>query len=292
MSDDTKHKPDFIEQTILLPRSLWSRLEAACEANDREPSEFIAEAVRGLLSRGSAPASVGGTIGDPGSRVASLAAGIDPGPMEPVSEDGSIPDIEAKLADLYEEPLDSAELRDKFLQVMAKVEAKDHFIERHSEKVASLARHTAEALDQSAREVLAIETAGLVHDIGKSLVPEAILGKKGRLTADEWATVQRYPEFSARILEPFEHLDEVIPLVRHHQERWDGSGYPDGLQEDAIPLGAQIVGICDVYDVLTSDRAYRPALPPDVARRTIEGGIGRLWNPDIAEVLLEQVLGS
>lgn len=280
---------DFIEQTILLPRSLWTRVQDVCSSGDREPSELVAEALR-LMMMGGAPASVGGALA--GSRTASLAGGGNPGTPGIDAAAGPVADVGPRLADVHGEKLGSARLRDRLLEVMASVEAKEHFIQRHSEKVASLARHTAEALGCADGEILAIETAALVHDIGKSRVPEAILGKKGRLDADEWALVKRYPEFSVEILAPFDKLEEVIPPVRHHQERWDGSGYPDALTGDEIPLGAQIVGVCDVYDVLTSDRAYRPALTPDVARKTIEGGSGRLWNPEVVEALLRKVLGE
>jgi HD-GYP domain-containing protein (c-di-GMP phosphodiesterase class II) len=200
--------------------------------------------------------------------------------------------LESLLDDVVAEELGSERLRRRFLEVMTAVEEKDHFINRHSESVADLARRTAETLGLESTAIETIETAAIVHDIGKSRVPEAILGKRGRLSSDEWALVKRYPEFSAEILERFEHLGPVVPVVLHHQERWDGTGYPRSLAGDEIPIGAQIVGICDVYDVLTSDRAYRPALPSDIARRTIEGGIDRLWNPIVAEVFLKKVLGG
>lgn len=285
-----KGRSDFIEQTILLPRNLWTRVEDLCSSGDREPSELIAEALRMLMMGGGTPASVSGPMG--GNRMSSLIGGRGAGAASLSDQRGSVTDVAPRLADVRGEKLGSVKLRNRLLEVMASVEAKDHFIERHAEKVASLARHTAEALGRPDDEVLAIETAALVHDIGKSRIPETVLGKKGRLDADEWALVKCYPVFSAEILEPFEKLQSVIELVRHHQERWDGSGYPDALAGDEIPFGAQVVGICDVYDVLTSERAYRPALTPDVARETIQGGAGRLWNPELVTVLLEKVLGT
>lgn len=284
---DIRRSPDFVEQTILLPRSLWSRIEELCTESGKEPSELVTEAIRLLMARGGhgVPASVAGPAASGISWLAEAAGSSRAGRIA-----GAVVDVEERLAAVREEQLVGQELRARLAEIMAAVEAKDHFIERHSEKVASLARRVAEALGRAGDEVEAIDTAGLLHDLGKSRVPEEILGKKGRLTADEWALVKRYPEFSADLLAPLTDLAAVVPLVRHHQERWDGSGYPDGLSGDDIPLGAQIVGLCDVYDVLTSDRSYRPSLPPDVARRTLEGGTGRLWNPVVAETLLKKVL--
>ena len=87
-------------------------------------------------------------------------------------------------------------------------------------------------------------------------------------------------------------LQKVVPLVLHHQERWDGSGYPDGLEADDIPLGAQIVGICDVYHTLTSERSYRPALSEEAAQGAIQQASGRLWSPNLVEVLVDKVTAT
>ncbi len=102
--------------------------------------------------------------------------------------------------------------------------------------------------------------------------------------------MKKYPTFGVEMLSTFEALAEVRDIVGAHQERWDGSGYPSGLAGDDIPIGAQIVGLCDVYTVLTSERSYRPALAPDTARRTIESGAERLWNPDLVHKLLDEAV--
>lgn len=284
--NEVERGPDYLEKTFLLPRSLWDRLEGACDREDREPSEMVAEALRSLLSNGGAPASVAGVQnGDgPRGRVAALAAGSSGSPVQ--QDLATANALENQLSALYAEPVGSEKLATRLREIMARVETRDHFIDSHSEKVAKLARTVAVALGVAGDQLAVIETGALAHDLGKSHVPGDVLGKKGRLTSEEWALVKRYPEFSAEMLAPFQNLAPVVEVVRHHQERWDGSGYPDGLQGDAIPLGAQIVGVCDVFDVLTSDRAYRPALPRDVAIKTIEGGVGRLWNPDVASALI------
>jgi HD-GYP domain-containing protein (c-di-GMP phosphodiesterase class II) len=117
--------------------------------------------------------------------------------------------------------------------------------------------------------------AGLLHDIGKIGVPEAILAKPGPLTLDEWTVMRAHPVVGAQIVEPFEFFAPAIAAIRHHHERWDGSGYPDGLAGEAIPIEARVVAVADVFDALTSTRSYRAALPRDVALATLLAAAGR-----------------
>jgi HD-GYP domain-containing protein (c-di-GMP phosphodiesterase class II) len=105
----------------------------------------------------------------------------------------------------------------------------------------------------------------LLHDIGKIGIPEAVLRKPGSLTAEEWTLMRRHPVIGAQIVAPFEFFTAGATIIRHHHERVDGTGYPDGLAGDTIPLGARIVAVADVYDALTSDRPYRAALSRDDA---------------------------
>ena len=154
------------------------------------------------------------------------------------------------------------------------LEAKDAYSRGHSERVAELSRRIAELIGLDAVDVEAIEEAGLLHDIGKIGVPEPTLRKPGPLTGTEWEAMRRHPMVGAQIIAPFEFLAAAVPLVRHHHERWDGSGYPDGLAGSAIPLGARIVAVADVFDALTSTRPYRGALPPAGAVAHLEGAAG------------------
>ncbi len=280
MSNGTRKPGGFVEQVVYVPSRLWARVEDICEQSAKEPSEVIADALRLMMSGGvpAAPASVGGTV---------AAAPVESDDAPAAVDSASAEDL---LAEVAGEPRSSAELRTRLEEIMTGVEERDSFINRHSVTVAELARKLSEQLELGDDDAECIELAALVHDIGKLRVPETVLNKSGKLTPEEWALVKQYPEFGAEILGDFDNLGEVAPLVRSHQERWDGSGYPDGLAGDDIPLGAQIVGICDVYNVLTSERAYRPALSPEIARRTIESGEGRLWKPDLGRALLDKVL--
>ncbi|MGD8818157.1 MAG: diguanylate cyclase [Acidobacteriota bacterium] len=202
----------------------------------------------------------------------------------------SVSDILAPLAGSEETSLDAPLVRETLELLMDAVEAKDPYTHAHSRAVAQLARRLAEAMMFPHDESTAVEIAGLVHDVGKIGVPDEILGKEGRLSDAERRVVERHPEIAAQLLRQIPPLRPVVPLVFHHQERWDGSGYPTGLKGEEIPRGAQIVALCDAYDALTSARAFRSALTLQEARSVIERDAGSLWNPEMVRVFLDKVL--
>ncbi|MDH3592546.1 MAG: HD-GYP domain-containing protein, partial [Planctomycetota bacterium] len=161
------------------------------------------------------------------------------------------------------------------------VEAKDRFNRGHSRRVADLAVRFACHLGLPERERELLETAAKLHDIGKIGVPEEILNKKGKLTDDEFEIIKSHPVIGEQIIRPLEFLAEVRPIVRHHHERHDGTGYPDGLDAGAIPRSAAILSIVDAYDALTSDRPYRNGMPPARALQILDDGAGTQWDPDL-----------
>ena len=156
------------------------------------------------------------------------------------------------------------------------LEAKDVYTRGHSERVGTSSRRLALALGLSEPEAEIVARAGLLHDIGKIGVPETVLRKAGPLTSEEWALMRRHPLIGAQIVAPFEFFTAGATVIRHHHERVDGSGYPDGLAGDAIPVGARIVAVADVYDALTSDRPYRQAMSNADARAFLrtQAGLG------------------
>jgi len=164
------------------------------------------------------------------------------------------------------------------------LEAKDPYTRGHSTRVADLARRLALAASLPRPAAETIAQAALLHDLGKIGVPEHILRKPGPLTEDEWAIMRRHPVTGGQIVAPLEFFDDGAVIVRHHHERLDGSGYPDGLRGEGIPLGARIVAVADVYDALTSGRCYRAALVHSEAveilrveaDRTLDGRLVRL----------------
>ena len=165
------------------------------------------------------------------------------------------------------------------------LEAKDRYTSEHTEEVVRLAVSVAAELGLELELVRHVELGAVLHDIGKVRVPESILNKPGPLDDDEWAVMKTHPEVGERILRPIRSLNAILPIVRHHHERWDGGGYPDGLAERAIPLGARIVAVCDAYRAMTEDRPYRRALPEDYARRELEQATGRQFDPDCVAAL-------
>lgn len=166
------------------------------------------------------------------------------------------------------------------------LEAKDPYTRGHSERVGAWGRRLADVLGLPPAEVEAIGQAGLLHDIGKIGVPEAVLRKPGPLDAEEWALMRRHPEVGAQIVAPFEFFAASGLAIRHHHERWDGSGYPDALAGTAIPVGARIIAVVDVYDALTSARPYRGALGHEAALAVLAAEAGRTLDEDAVAAFL------
>ena len=165
------------------------------------------------------------------------------------------------------------------------IEAHDPNTRGHSEKVAGYAVGIAETLDLADEDVDAIRRAGMVHDIGKVGISDAILRKPERLTPEERRLVEQHVLIGASILDQFGTLDGAIPIVRYHHERWDGRGYPDGLQGEAIPLGARVLAVADVFDALTSDRAYHRARDEAATLGILKQEAGRQFDPAAVEAM-------
>ncbi len=161
----------------------------------------------------------------------------------------------------------------------AMVDAKDAYTRGHSGRVAAYAAAIAVALGLSEGDVARIHQAGVLHDVGKIGVPDAILLKPAGLTTEEFAVIKEHPVIGERILRGLPFLQEILPAVRHHHERWDGRGYPDGLAGDAIPPDAAILAVADSFDAMTSSRTYRMALPASEAIRRVREGAGAQYDP-------------
>jgi putative two-component system response regulator len=157
--------------------------------------------------------------------------------------------------------------------------------------VARLARELALAAGLTRGAAETVAQAGLLHDLGKIGVPEAILNKPGALTPEEWQVMRRHPVISAQIVAPLDFFDQGALILRHHHERFDGSGYPDGLCGAAIPVGARIVAITDIYDALTSERSYRRRLPHADAVRYLRSEAGQTLDEHLVEVFLDRFGG-
>ncbi len=171
----------------------------------------------------------------------------------------------------------------------AALEAKDAYTNDHAAQIAELAAAVCAQLRISPADMRMIKLAALLHDIGKIGVPEAILHKDGPLDADEWTVMQEHPRIGARILEPVPYFAEVVPLVTSSHERLDGTGYPDGLAGDEIPLGSRVIAVCDAFHAMTEDRVYRKAVPVDEALREIVRCSGTQFDPVCVDAMLTVV---
>jgi PAS domain S-box-containing protein/putative nucleotidyltransferase with HDIG domain len=165
------------------------------------------------------------------------------------------------------------------------VDARDAYTWDHSERLAAWADTVARALRCPENEIQDIRWGALLHDIGKIGIPDSILRKAAPLTDDEWVSMREHPLIGETILLPVERMREVARIVRHHQERWDGSGYPDHLQGDGIPLGARILAVVDAYSVITDDRPYKTARSHDEAVAELRRCADRQFDPGIVEVV-------
>ena len=166
------------------------------------------------------------------------------------------------------------------------IDAKDHYTQGHSQKVSAYAVMIAQALGLSSADVEEIRLAGLLHDIGKVGIPEAILNKSGPLDACEWETMKTHTDLGARILEPLKPMGRIREMVRHHHEFYDGTGYPQRLEGEQIPHGARVIAIADAYDTITSERTYKKARTPEDAFAELERCAANQFDPEIVRVFI------
>ncbi len=185
---------------------------------------------------------------------------------------------------------DDLESAEAVLCTLAKsIEAKDPYTEGHCERLAEAAVRLGRALGLPPDDLKALHRGGFLHDLGKVAVTEAILLKPGPLAPEERIVMQRHPLVGEEICRPLRSLQSVLPIIRHHHERGDGSGYPDGLPAEAIPFPARILQVVDVFDALTTDRPYRKALPPEAALECLGAEARRgWWDPVVVAVMREE----
>jgi len=175
------------------------------------------------------------------------------------------------------------------LALAGAIDAKDTYTRGHSERVGVYASRIARELGLDREKIKRVYISGILHDVGKIGIPDAIITKPARLTAEEYEEIKRHPEIGARILEPVQFLSEVVPCVRHHHEWFDGStsGYPDQLRGDQIPLPSRIILVADTIEAMTSNRPYRKGLPLDVVIRELHKYSGSQFDPAVVEALMK-----
>jgi putative two-component system response regulator len=217
-----------------------------------------------------------------------LAAGADDFLPKPVGRVELVSRVRLaqRLRSLYSS-LDSAE--QVIFSLAATLAAKEAPYLKHTQRVAESARHLGArlGLPEVARD--ALYRGGLIHDIGNIDVPDAVLLKPGRLDADETARMQSHVVIGENIIRPLHSLSTLLPIIRHHHERFDGRGYPDGLHAREIPRLAGIISVCDAFDALVNDRPYRARLPIDHALAVLIDGAGHQWDPEVVELFVGEM---
>lgn len=173
------------------------------------------------------------------------------------------------------EDLDHAE--QVLFSIARAVESRDPNTGNHCERLVTLGEAFGSYLNLSRIQIRNLQWAGYLHDIGKVGIPDAVLLKKGEFTAEEWEIMKQHVLIGEKICQPLRTMRGVIPIIRHHHERWDGSGYPDGLASEQIPYLAQVFQIIDIYDALTSERPYKRALTPEEALQVISTETAKGW---------------
>jgi len=166
------------------------------------------------------------------------------------------------------------------------VDAKDKYTRGHSGRVVKYCQLIAKEMGYSPEDIETFKIAAYLHDLGKIGVDERVLLKTEALSPEDIAHIREHPNLSASIIKRVKFLEHVVPLVKHHHERFDGAGYPDGLKGEAIPIGARILAVADSFDAMTSDRPYRKALSTKSAVDELIGGIGTQFDPDVVAAFL------
>jgi putative two-component system response regulator len=168
------------------------------------------------------------------------------------------------------------------------VEERDPALGLHCQRLALIAAAMGLALGLPGHDILALQRGGYLHDIGKVAIPDNVLFKPGPLTPEEWTIMQSHAERGERICRSMRSLAPVLPIIRHHHERWDGSGYPDKLRGEEIPLLARILQLADIYDALTTARPYKKCFSPEDAVDVIHEEVRKGWrDPRLVEVFMD-----
>jgi putative two-component system response regulator len=253
--------PDLVLMDVLMPKLTGYEV---CEQMKRNPATRLTPVV--LIT----------ALHEREDKIRGINAGADDFLTKPVD----VHELKARVQSLvrlkrYTDDLESAE--SVILSLALVIEARDAYTEGHCQRLASYATALGSSLGLSPEDLAALFRGGYLHDVGKIGIPDSVLLKTDRLTEAEYRQIKEHPIIGDRLCGELRSLRHVRPIVRHHHERLDGSGYPDGLKGDAIPLLAQIMGIVDVYDAITTARSYKTAASPDRAYDELMGEVKRGW---------------
>ncbi len=267
-------RPDLVLMDVMMPHVDGFE---ACLAIKQDPGTRLIPVV--LIT----------SLNDAASRIRGIEAGADDFLSKPFNAE----ELRARVRSLlrikhYTDELDSAS--SVIVSLALTIEARDRATHGHCQRLSHHASRLGRTLGLAEDDISALELGGFLHDVGKVGIPDAVLLKPGVLTRDEFELIKQHTVIGERLCGELRSLRNVRPIVRHHHERLDGSGYPDGLRGAEIPLVAQIVGIVDVFDALTTERPYRAALPFARAADELQSEARRGWRrADLVAAFLDQV---
>jgi len=217
--------------------------------------------------------------------------GVEDWITKPINAEGLIRTINSRLlraAEVKIAHIDQAYL--ETVEVLANaVEARDRYTRGHIERVTTYAVWMAEELSWPLENIRILQFGSRLHDIGKIIVPDQILNKPGKLTLEEWELMKKHPIAGAKIIRKISHLEEAIPYILHHHEKWDGKGYPERRIGREIPLGARMLALADVFDAMTTARPYRPAISREVVLEDIHNEAGKHFDPDLVSTFIKVI---
>ncbi|MBZ0168501.1 metal-dependent phosphohydrolase [Candidatus Methylomirabilis lanthanidiphila] len=226
-------------------------------------------------------------LGAEDARIRGIEAGADDFITKPFSRT----ELKARVRSLlqlktYTDELEHAETM--LVTLGRTVEAKDRYTQGHCERLATYSTALGKRFGLPAEDLIALDRGSSLHDLGKIGIPDAILLKPAALSEAEWVVMREHPLIGERICLSLKSLQRVLPIIRHHHERWDGGGYPDGLAGQAIPITARIMQIVDIYDALRTARPYKPALSIETACDILREEVARGWrDPDVVYPFIE-----
>jgi putative two-component system response regulator len=262
----TRSQVDLVLLDVMMP--LLNGFEV-CEKIKSNPETYLIPVV--LIT----------ALSDKQDRIEGIKAGADDFLTRPVDRAELLARVQSLLKLKFR--TDELERAESVLFSLARsIEGKDPHTHGHCERLSEYSTRLGEYLGLPEDQITALRRGGVVHDIGKVAVPDAILLKPGRLTEEEWKVMREHPTVGERICAPLKSFRLVLPIIRHHHEKYDGSGYPDGLRGDAIPVAARVLQIVDVYDALTNERPYKKAFSTADALQTMKEEVAKgWWDPQI-----------
>jgi len=269
----TEIKPDIILLDVMLPK--LNGYEVCKRLKESEKTRLI-------------PIIMVTALGEKEQKIKGIESGADEFLTKPIDREEFLARARSLLkVKFLNEQLETAETI--LYALVGVLDAKDAYTSGHTERVTEFATKLANELELPQDEVDLINKAARLHDIGKIGVSDVILNKPGALTEEEFEHIKTHPVVGERICEPLKSLQPVLKIIRHHHERWDGRGYPDGIKGDIIPYGARVIAVADSYDAMAADRPYRKRLPDERIINIFKAGAGTQWDEKITHAFMRML---